>query len=250
VRTYSTPDEVSPDGYDAIVLFESRPHDERLVAGWLDAGKHVLLAAPTPLAPALGRSDRARLALINPDRFLPSRRLIRQQVDAGKLGEPGFVRSHRWSGALDDPFAAVERDLDVAIWLIGRAPDVVYGVAGDGSCQLHLGFPGGPMALIDVATTLPPGDGYRSLSLIGSCGAAYADDHQNVQVLFRGGPARAVPVPEAGRQQAAAVQDLLLAIREQRDLAGTAAEWLRVVAVAEAARRSAASGRAVALEGS
>jgi predicted dehydrogenase len=187
--------------------------------------------------------------VVNPDRFLPSRRLIRQQVDAGKLGQPGLVRSHRWSSEVDDLFAAVERDLDVAIWLIGRAPETVYAVERDGSCQLHLGFPGGPMALIDRTTTLPPGDGYRSLSLIGSCGAAYADDHQNVQLLFRGGPAQAEGVPEEGRQQAAAVQDLLLAIREQRDLAGTVADWLHVVAVAQAARRSAASGRAVALEG-
>ena len=34
--------------------------------------------------------------VINPDRFLPSRQLIRQQIEAGKLGEVGLIRIHRW----------------------------------------------------------------------------------------------------------------------------------------------------------
>ena len=43
------------------------------------------------------------------------------------------------------------------------------------------------MALIDCAQTLPQGDGYFSLSLIGSTGAAYADSHHNRQLLYGGG---------------------------------------------------------------
>jgi predicted dehydrogenase len=176
------------------------------------------------------------LTSTNPDRLLPSRRLIRQQLEAGRLGEPGLVRSHHWTSDGGDPFDAIRHDVDVAIWLIGRAPNVVYAIARAGSCQLHLGFPGGPMALIERATDLPAGDGYRSLSVIGSCGAAYADDHQNVQLLYRGGPARAVLVPETSRMPSAVVDG---APDDNRE---------RAALVVEAARESAAAGRAVTLE--
>src|SRR4051794_17234065 len=66
----------------------------------LAAGKHVLLADEAGLSEerlagwsALVRPDGPRLALLNPDRFLPSRQLVRQQLD--RLGEPGLVRVHR-----------------------------------------------------------------------------------------------------------------------------------------------------------
>ena len=126
----------------------------------------------------------AREIVINPDRFLPSRQLIRQQFDTGKLGEVGLIRVHRWeprgSASADDVHglpASLLRDLDVVLWLIGHSPDAVYAVEQTDSnpsnsrgrfLQVHLGFPSGAMALLDFADRLPPGEGYQSLSLIGS----------------------------------------------------------------------------------
>ena len=45
--------------------------------------------------------------------------------------------------------------------------------------------------MIDFSGALPDSDGYHSLSLIGSLGAAYADDHRNRNLIFSGGSAKA-----------------------------------------------------------
>ena len=52
------------------------------------------------------------------------------------------------------------------------------------------------MALVDHCDHLPAGDGYHSLAVIGSAGAAYADDHQNMQLVFRGGHPQAIRTEE------------------------------------------------------
>jgi predicted dehydrogenase len=152
------------------------------------------------------------------------------------------------------------QDVDVALWLMGTVPDVVYAVegtmehtavAGSGhSTLVHLGFPGGGMALIDDSDQLPPGDGYRSLSLIGSSGAAYADDHQNVQLVYRGGRPQAVGVDEGGREYLALVQAFVDDLDQGHDLSASAPAWRTVLAVADAARASIAARRAVPLGGS
>ncbi len=236
------------------VAVEGQPaDDEAAIERCLSGGAHVVLTAPSPLLgptldrlAAVARQAGVQLGLLNPDRYLPSRRLIRAQLDAGKLGDPGLVRIHRWlpaGGARDLHL----RDLDVAIWLIGRAPDVVYALDTDCSRQLHLGFPGGAMALLDVAT-LPAGDGYRLLHLIGSRGAAYADDQQNTQLLYRGGAARALLVDEGAAALRGLARDAAAALAAGGDLSCTLAEWRRVAGVAAAARRSIETREAVTLE--
>ena len=45
------------------------------------------------------------------------------------------------------------------------------------------------------------------MDAIGSAGAAYADDHQNAQLLFHGGSVQAVGVDEAPSQGAGAVAE-------------------------------------------
>jgi predicted dehydrogenase len=204
----------------------------------------------------------AQVAVVNPDRFLPSRQLIRQQLDAGRLGQPGLVRIHRWEHPRSErdasvPGADMARDADTALWLMGASPELVYalerGGEGEGasagrSTQVHLGFAGGGMALLDYTNQLPAGDGYRSLSLIGSTGAAYADDHQNAQLLYRGGRAQAVPAAEDSMQVVALVQDFVAALAEGRDLSPSVSGWRRALAVVAAARRSIQTRQAITLE--
>jgi hypothetical protein len=94
----------APDDCDAVVLLDPRPSESELIHRCLEAGRHTLLAARPwltagvldGLAAAASRAG-VQLAILNPDRFLPSRQLIRQQIDAGRLGEPGLVRIHRWA---------------------------------------------------------------------------------------------------------------------------------------------------------
>lgn len=231
----------------------------------LRAGVHVLLVAqprPTPAAleALANEAQRAgvRFAVVNPDRYLPSRQLIRKQL-GGPLGDAGLVRSHRWeppARAPVEPEGLPEpliRDLDVALWLAGRMPDRVFAAEQkrDGAgryLQIHLGFSHGGMALLDYASTLPPGDGYSSLSVIAATGAAYADDHQNAQLLYRGGHPQAVRTEERAGQFAAIAQEFVDALKQGRDLTAAFTEWKRVFAVAEAVTKSLASGRAVAPE--
>jgi predicted dehydrogenase len=258
-----------PDDCDAVVLLAARPSDSELVRRCLEAGRHTLLVARPWLTASVldglaGTASRAgaQLAVLNPDRFLPSRQLIRQQLDAGRLGEPGLVRIHRWvpqgppDAGPDGGAAAPEaRDLDTASWLMGAAPEVVFALQGAGdhlngrSTLVHLGFPAGGMALIDYADDLPPGDGYRSLSLIGSSGAAYADDHQNAQLLYRGGHPQALGVEEGGREHLALVQAFVDGIEQGQDFTASVAAWRIAMAGADAARESVASRRAVPLGG-
>lgn len=206
-----------------------------------------------------------QVVVVNPDRLLPSRQLIRQQLDAGKLGEVGLIRIHRWEPVgqvfnLPGLAGQVEnlphdesnlptgllRDLDLVLWQVGKFPDAIHAVeqsdASGRFVQVHLGFPGGAMALIDFANRLPAGDGYQSLSVIGSSGAAYADDHQNMQLVFRGGNAQAVRAEETGRRHAAAVQDQIDSLQAGHDVAACVAEWQNVLKVAEAVRRAISSG--------
>ena len=246
-----------------VLLLEPRP-DEAAFAARLAAGQDVLLTPrPWLSAAALDRLERAaraggaRLAVVNPERARPSRRLLRLQIESGHLGRPGLVRLHRWLPAAPPDAAAgggvgaagalplaCALDVDVALWLMGALPDAVYAVERDGPALLvHLGFPGGGMALLDYAAALPPGDGYEALSVIGAAGAAYADDHHNSQLLFRGGHPAALRVDERGWEAEALVGELATALD-----AGVAA-WRAVLAVAGAVEASIAGGRACAPEG-
>jgi hypothetical protein len=144
---------------------------------------------------------------------------------------------------------------------MGVPPDVVYAVARPGAARdpgpepvgqtllVHLGFPGGGMALLDYAAALPAGDGYEALSVIGAAGAAYADDHHNSQLLFRGGPPSALRVDERGRETDALVREFAAARTGAGAFDSGAAAWRAVLAVAGAVGASIASGRACPPEG-
>ena len=70
------------------------------------------------------------LTAANPERYLPSRRAIHQELTAGKLGRLGLVRIHRWLSAPNPRFQtddhAVFGPLDLALWLFGSRPEVVF----------------------------------------------------------------------------------------------------------------------------
>ncbi len=241
---------------DAVLLAGLGPDPAAL----LTAGTPVLvLAEPCPSAQqiaewyALAREKAVPFAVVNPERHLPSRQLIRHHL-SGPLGEPGLLRLHRW-GPPTVPADGLLRDLDVTLWLMARRPGRVHALerCEDGTPgryhQVHLGFAGG-MALLDHTDRLPAGDSYTSLSVIAANGAAYVDDHQNVQLVYRGGAARALRTEERAGVLAAIAQEFIAGLRTGRDpWPDGAAEWQAVFAVAEAVQRSIAGQEAVTLEG-
>ena len=220
-------------------------------------GKHVLLELP----PA---ADAARLEALGEQctsagvclmvggtfRFLPSQQVLKQRLDSGKLGELGLLRAHRWHAAAGDNTGSVSgwQDLaapylDLANWLFDDRPERVYArTAGSDYVQIHLGFRAGGMALIDVSAGLPPGDGYRSVSVIGSTGAGYADDHHNRALLFGGGDPAAPDPGEGNHDLVGELTEFAAAAAEGRAARVTGADAEAALQVAAAAAASAASG--------
>ena len=242
----------------AAVFLGARAPDAVVVHNLLANGKHVLLA--TDALPGLeplfqeARNRGIQLAVANPDHYLPSRQLLHQELASGKLGEVGLLRLHRWQPPDRNQSDALTRDLDMAGWLTGKSPNLVYAVelSGDSGgrfIQVHLGFPGGGMALIDTTDRLPPGDGYSSLSVIGSSGAAYVDDQQNMQLIYRGGVPQALRTSEGAKQSALLIQTFIDALHVGRDLSATVTSWQKTLSVAAAVRQSVAARQAIPMEG-
>jgi predicted dehydrogenase len=230
------------------------------------AGKHVLVktsllgsvAAVDEIVEAC-RTAGVQFMTGEAARFLPSVLAIKACLGDGKLGEPGLLRIHRWEprhgSALDDLTA----DIDLTCWLFGRQPTHVYAIGGSRPAgvenepyaymQLHLGFSEGGMALIDEARTLPDGAGYLSISLIGSTGAAYADDHHDMQLRYGGGDPSALKPAQGPTHLQAQLEAFVRAIEGGREPIASGIEPRTAMLVAEAATRSMAATRVARLSG-
>ena len=115
--------------------------------------------------------------------------------------------------------------------------------------QVHLGFEGDGMSVIDYSASLPPGPGYHFLSMIGSKGAAYADDHHNVNLVYGDGGTRALGPGQGVGHILAQLQEFVDAVSEDRDAAMTGVDGRSAILVAEAATESLCSGRTARLAG-
>jgi predicted dehydrogenase len=226
---------------DPVVLKQSDGSDQfalLLSPFQVDAGRLGDLAASEKVVPALHA------------RSQPAVRQIKSEIDAGNLGQPGLLRSHDWdrSYALDDQRLAAH--LDVAVWCFDQLPSVVYAVSRRDYVQMHLGFEGDGMAILDVDAGDSLGGSYQSLHLIGSRGAAYADDHENVQLAIDVRGIEAVPTPQGD----AALVNMLRAFYEViRSGDSQQAEWRHVMEINRlvgAVHQSVAQQRPITLESS
>ncbi len=169
-----------------------------------------LLVTPSAFADTSHWSQLLRLSaddgiqFLNPRRYAPSLQLIRRQLDAQCFGEPGLLRLHRWQSERLTTTTEWLSDLDVVLWLMGGPPDSILCIDQSnrtatnspadqnvltvrGTKQIHCRWSNGASALVDFCDQLPEGEGYFSMTLIGSSGAAYLDDHSNRQLVFTGG---------------------------------------------------------------
>ena len=265
------------DSFDAVVLDAPAQSRAPLATSAAEAGKHVLVE--TPIAMTTNEADGvvgaalksgARLMVGNLARFAAAGATVKEALDSGELGEPGLLRIHRWEAlgtgswpALDQEQASVvvrnlSADMDLAAWLFGGLPTEVYatgrrvahgGIDQPDYVQVHLGFDGDGMSVIDYSASLPDGPGYHFLSMIGSKGAAYADDHHNVNLVYGDGGTRALGTGHGAGHILAQLQEFADAISEGRDPAPTGADGRNAVLVAEAAAESMCSGRTARLAG-
>ncbi|MFO0877813.1 MAG: hypothetical protein U0840_10705 [Gemmataceae bacterium] len=190
-------------------------------------------------------SDETLTAFACTHRHRPAVRAMLASLMAGELGRPGLLRLHRWQPG---GHRTLLPEIDLALTVFDADPEVVFATGAADLVQAHLGFPGGGMALLD-ATTLPPGDTYFSCSLIGSDGAAYADDHRDRQLVFTGGAPRAPLGDETDAACLALLRDFVKAITQKRRPLVDGARFQRLRAVSDALDHSRRSGTAVTLGG-
>jgi predicted dehydrogenase len=229
------------------------------------AGKHVLLSSSELLSPVVlkevaAAAEQARLRCMwgSSLRFLPSVKTMKESLAKGQLGELGLLRMHSWQS---DPLKEIPgnllSELDLACWFFDQPPSLVYAnsrksdatsaTSSQDYVQIHLNFPTGGMALIDRAQVHPVRDDYFSLSLIGSSGAAYADDHHNMQLLYGQGRPAALKTGQGDLALLAQLQEFINAISEVREPQPGVTELRRAIEVHDAVTESIATGRAVPL---
>ena len=258
--------------FDAVVVRAPLAGRAALVERAAQAGKSVFVEAP--IAASLGDAERATEVARERNvcgmlggtlRFRPVYRTLLSRLSDGKLGVPGLLRVHRWSsteaGELKGGFLErVAGDVDLAISIFGVKPTCVHATGRDPSpsaaglrrmpayLQIHFGFPEGAMAVLDFATTLPAGKGYDSFHVIGSDGAAYADDHHNTHLLFEGGEPRARISSQGYLHTSWELQEFVDAILEKRPSVASLNEGCATQQVLEAVLQSLDAGQVLALE--
>ena len=235
--------------FDAVVI-DADPDQAASLAKAAAAGKPALAGPLLADIAALGQAD-TMLMPAHTWRFLPSIQAVKRSLDAGKLGEPGLLRIHRWLPPEATPESLTERilpDADLACWMFGGAPEKVWTLQTPSNpdyIQFHLGFANGGMAMIDIACSLPPGGDYFSLSIIGATGTAYADDHHNMNLLYAGDQPNALRTSEGRADLAGQLQEFVDAIHEQRQATVILKDATRAIAVTERIIESANSNHVI-----
>ena len=125
-----------------------------------------------------------------------------------------------------------------SVWSLQSAANPEY-------IQFHLGFANDGMAMIDVAASLPSGGDYFSLTMIGGTGAAYADDHHNMNLLYSGGQPNAIRASQGRADLVRQLQEFVDAISEQRAPSVTVADTTRAVEVLDQVLESAKSRQVI-----
>ncbi len=202
-------------------------------------------------------------------RFGPAQQHIQNKLASGCLGTPGLVRIHNWNAVCDETgeqpahdstaalFPQLIREIDLACWLFNCMPTTVYAIRpsmpGSESrhyIQIHAGFPGGGMALIDCSLGGESNSNpYYSLSVIGSAGAAHADDHHNAQLWFHDGTTTALMAGHEPQLLLPMLHEFVDAIRAHRQPMSSGHDGRRALAVAHAVFNSLAAERATSLAG-
>ena len=250
---------------DAVIVNTPNDSHADIALAAIAAGRHVLVEKPLALSAdeadevrrQANRTD-VRLMVAHTLRFVPANVQVHRALAAGELGKPGMLRSHRWLRRFPGPPGGWKHDparsgglclheavheIDQALWLIDERPTHVHALAAPELLQIHLGYASGAMAICGIATGLPLGSGYYSLTLIGSLGAAYADDHHNVHLVYRGGRPQAALTDLRASAVRAQLDEFARAIGEERDPSVSGADAVAALQIAEAAAASSASGQ-------
>ncbi len=272
--------------FDAVMIESTSSGLPDDVASAAAAGKHILLAFPLldsvvaaeRIITACRQSD-VRLMLCQTARFRPSQIAVRQVLESGKLGEPALLRIHAWdsqsltsqretrdvaaaagAGGTRPAWPRLTEQLDLAMGMFGGWPSELYVLGRQEAgrsrsewprhVQVHLGFGEGRMALISVASeALPEGERYATVSLIASAGAAYADDFDQTQLVYRSGCARAFKTSEGTAAVTHELREFAEAVRQKRDPAVGGNAGIHALHLTDLAWQALSTGQPVQTKG-
>ena len=240
------------ESVDAVLLYTEPSARAEECETVRKAGKHLFIEAPIALEPVTAarvhetcRASGRSCWVEQPARCLPSLVEVSSCLASGVLGDPMLARIHRWQSTP----AELDREIDLACWWLARWPERVWAVGDSktsGSVLVHLAFERGGMALIDLSARLTEDESYYSATVIGTRGAAHADDHRNVQLLYAGAAPRALVTSDRGLENAATTrrwQQFVDGIVAGSTGTATVEAALRVLAIAEAVQASIDSER-------
>ncbi|MCH2201743.1 MAG: hypothetical protein MK102_07225 [Fuerstiella sp.] len=171
-------------------------------------------------------------------RFKPSILEVKRALDAGRLGHAGLLRIHCWNPDADNT-EIFTGEVDLAAWMFGRVPNDIYALDRPGYRQVHLGFEGGGMAIIDFDSANPGDNEYYSLSLIGSSGAAYADDHHNANLLMDNNGTKTLLTSQQDAGFAAMIDHFARSVRDAEEFSTTWCDTIQAKTIAGQVARSA-----------
>ena len=281
-RVLDTEAALADERIGAAVIASSTDSHEPLIAGCVAAGKAVFCEKPLDLDVERARRSLARAAASSMllclgfnRRYDPSFRRLQDEIAKGSLGTievltitsrdpaPPPLDYVRRSGGLYRDMMI--HDFDMARWLLGTEPVEVYasgsclidpgiGAAGDvDTAAVVLRTAGG--ALCQITNSRRCSYGYdQRIEVFGSKAMARADNATatRVEVARAYGFTREPALPFFLERYAEAyvreLDDFIRALSGEPASLATADDGLRALLLADAAERSAASGRAVAPE--
>ena len=223
---------------------------------------------PEPIDREMQQQDETSAAshagmVVWPLREHPYQQAVYSELKSGDLGQPGLLRIHHWKPGVwhqnNDNFVSqgVMDELDVACWLMDAWPETIFATTIPGNerplvrgVQVHLGFPEGAMAVIDcVSQNDEPQPAYYCLNLIGSRGAAYADDHRNTNLLLHRGETCGLVLHQDPGMILDQLQRFVTTIQGETNAEDPNNDSRRAVTVAQAAQASAVAGSVFRLKG-
>jgi myo-inositol 2-dehydrogenase/D-chiro-inositol 1-dehydrogenase len=269
------------DDVDAVVICTPTDMHAELIERFARAGKAIFCEKPIDLD--VGRV-RACLEVVGATgatlmvgfnrRFDPHFRAVRQAIDDGAVGTVEMVNiTSRDPGA--PPVDYIRRsggifrdmtihDFDMARWLLGEEPSAVsafaavltdpaIGAAGDfDSVNVLLETASGRQAVISNSRRATYGYDQR-IEVLGSGGMVSAENQREVSIEIASGAGFVRPplldfvMTRYTAAYAAEIETLVAGLRDGAPIAPTGADGLAALALAEAAVRSVAEGRRIAV---
>lgn len=216
------------DSFDAVVALPDSGNASSAAETLAASDKHLLIEASILTSVdevshlrSVYEQSKATLVASYRLRYQAASKAVLASLDNKKLGRPGLVRIHAWSPSppADEQLLSL---IDLACSVFQSAPETVWAIQkifGQASrcMNLHMGFPQNGMALIDVSIGDSFGAGYFTWSVIGSDGAAYIDDHHDMQLLIRDSQRRAITAPDTSLSILSQVQEFLDRVTSRRE---------------------------------